>query len=43
MFWLKGEIEKNNNFYKMKKKLKIKTMGIKLENIILSIWIEGWN
>ena len=31
MFWLKGEIEKNNNFYKKtKKKIEIKTMRTKL-------------
>jgi hypothetical protein len=38
MFWLKGEIKKNNNFYKkVTKKLEIKTMRTKLKNIILSI------
>ena len=31
-------------FSKMpRKKLEIKTMKTKLKNIILSIWIEGWN
>jgi hypothetical protein len=42
---LKGEIENNNNFYKMtkKKKLEIKTMSTKSKNIISSIWIEGLN
>jgi hypothetical protein len=36
---LKGEIEKNNNSYKIakKKKLKIKTMRTKLKNITPSI------
>ena len=35
---LNGGIEKNNSFYKRtKKKIKIKTMRIKLESIILSI------
>ena len=45
MFWLKDKIEKNNKFYKKKtkKKLEIKTMRIKLENIISLIWIEWWN
>jgi hypothetical protein len=38
MLQLKGEIEKNNNFYKRsKKKIKIKIMRIKLKNIIKSI------
>ena len=35
----------NNNFYKKakKKKLEIKAIRTKLENIIQSIWIERWN
>jgi len=45
MFWLKSEVEKNNNFYKrVKKKNKNqKNEKKKLENIILSIWIEEKN
>ena len=45
MFWLKGEIKKNNNFYKkiQKKKLEIKTTRTTLKNIIQSIEIVGWN
>jgi len=43
-FWLKGEIEENNNLYKRaNKKLEIKTMMTKLKNIIPLIWIEGWS
>jgi hypothetical protein len=38
MFWLKGKIEKNNNFYKgSRKKIEIKTTRTKLKNIIPSI------
>jgi hypothetical protein len=37
IFWLKGEIENNNNFYKRAKKLEIKKIRIKMENIIPSI------
>jgi len=44
MFWLKGEIENSYNFYReQRKKLEIKTMTIKLENIVPSILIEWWN
>jgi hypothetical protein len=44
MFWLKGEIENSYNFYREpRKKLEIKTMTIKLENIVPSILIEWWN
>jgi len=39
MFWFKGEFEKNNNFYKkVKKKIRNKTIKLKLESIIL-IWM----
>jgi hypothetical protein len=38
MFLLKGEIEKNSNFYKKSiKKLEIKTIRTELKNIIPSI------
>jgi len=44
MFLLKGEIEKNSNFYKKSiKKLEIKTIRTELKNIIPSIWNEWWN
>jgi len=44
MFWLKGKIEKNNNFTKgQEKKLKIKIMRAELKNILPLIWIERWN
>jgi hypothetical protein len=39
---LKGKLKKTITFTKgTRKKIKIKIMRIKLENIILSIWIEG--
>jgi hypothetical protein len=41
MFWLNDKIEKNNNLYKKaKNNLEIKTIGLKLKNIIPSIWIK---
>jgi len=41
IYWMKSEIEKNNNFYKTaKKKIKNKKIRAKLKNIIPSIWIE---
>jgi hypothetical protein len=39
---LKGKLKKTITFTKGERnKIKIKIMRIKLENIILSIWIEG--
>jgi hypothetical protein len=44
MFWLKGEIIKNNIFFKnTKKKIKNQNNEDQIKKYIQLIWIEWWN
>jgi len=44
MFWLKGEIIKNNIFFKnTMKKIKNQNNKDQIKKYIALIWIEGWN